>query len=228
MQHLPKQPGGHLIPQVGHPPIALWDINYGLELTAGGTIVGWRDVIGGAQACPGIGGMVTETTRFSGSRRAVSFNGTTQALCAVLPQLRRTAKDLALYVQMVAADDIEAERSVVKVISAAAVIRLEIRHTGTETEMGIIGAEGSLEDSAYAWNLSEMVVGAARVANVRAQWWTNGTSMSTTSDTTAITSLFDEVIVGGSFYGSIRRIAIYNQPHTTTEAAIIDAAWRGL
>lgn len=228
MQHLPKQPANHLIPQVGHPPIALWDINYGLDLTPGGIVVGWRDVIAGVQALPLTSGQTTETTLFGG-RRGLAFNGTTHFLRAQLPQLRRATQSLAIYVHFRGTADADAEQQILIVGIDSGETRLMIRHTGTESEMGIYGDANALEDSSYSWGLNELVVGAVRESNTRAQWFVNGSSQSSTSDSTAsVLPLTEEVTIGGGFAGSIRRVAIYNQPHTTTQAAIIDAAWRGL
>jgi hypothetical protein len=233
MQHLPRQSGRHLIPQVGHPPIALWDIDYGLELTSGGVVVGWRDVMSGVLACPITTDMLTETTRFSGSRLAMAFAGGAQYLRAEIPQLKRTSGAVAIYAQAVPGDVSTASTRYLLRLGADGTDRLCISsYIDTDDSVYWLANGGGNTSGEYGnsgWSTTEIVCGAVRVSNTRLDLLLDGTLAANSADDTASPlPIAEDLLIGYNFYGSIRRIAIYNRPHTTTEAAAIDAAWRGL
>ncbi len=231
--------GGYArVPRLGHPPIAMWDVEHGMHLTSAGILVGWEDIFG-TMACPISQSMAIETSRFSGSRKALAFNGTSGGLRAWLEALRRTSDVLAFHVQLVTADNAATYREICHLSSDGSPGRLEIFHPATVNYLQATGSTSTNNVTATTgWIVNtELIVSAVRVANTRLELFINGASVgSTTDETLGLPQVGCDFIVGHTanttntnfFYGSIRRIAVYNVAHTATEAAIVDAAWRGL
>jgi hypothetical protein len=226
-----------VVPPLGYDPIEMWDVDEGLQLTAGGALVSWRG-LNGTIACPISQTMVVETDSLGGTREMLAFNGSTDGLRAWIGALRRTSAALAFHVQLVAANNTAAYQSICQLSVDGGLGRLELLHPAT---VNYLQAGGSQDPNNLTYTTGwvsglEVVLSAVRVANSRLELFVNGTSVGSQGDTTTGAQLnASDFIVGHTanatnanfFYGSIRRIAVYNVAHTATEAAIVDAAWRG-
>ncbi len=226
-----------VVPPLGYDPIEMWDVDEGLQLTAGGALVSWRG-LNGTMACPISQTMAIETSRFSGSRKALAFNGTTDGLRAWLGQLRRASDNLSIAVQFVAADNPAAFRWLAELSIDGGTRKLAVHHSSTADS---VGCSGHLNTENVTWTTgwsiaAETTIEAVRESGDRIELYVNGGSVNSAADVTSATQNAGDFIIGHSanatpgdfFYGSIRRIAVYNVAHTATEAAIVDAAWRGL
>jgi hypothetical protein len=225
------------VPIIGQ-PIEVWDADSGIE-TDGVYITRWVG-LNGTSACPISRTQAIETSFFSGGRNAVSFNGTSDGMRAWLGALRRTNDHVSIYLQLVSNgnDSTWKQLCELSIDGAATTKRLEILHPATINYLQCGGGTDSntlTVTSGWAQG-TELVIGAARAADTRLELFRNGVSIGSQGDTTSgMPSTASDLIIGHSafasngafFNGWVRRVAVYNVAHDDTEAAAIDAAWRG-
>lgn len=209
--------------------------------SVGGYVTEWIGARGHVWR-PITGDMVMETSRFSGSRRAIGFNGTSQGMRCTITELAATNHSLAFVVQLVAASDPAGSVCLLShtngLLRTPSYYRLSLMHNGA----GTLIAEGagnavSVSDNAAWVTTEERVWGASRVAGGTIELFSQGASLTSDTDSTATLPLIGSSLVlghdpgGGTaasfFSGSIRSVSIYSVGKTEAEMAALYAQLYG-
>lgn len=218
--------------------VELWDADYGMRFTSGGTFIQWTGRMGNVARPEWAGaGLALNTNILSNGRRALQFNGTSSGLRCSIPSLRRACGNVAVHVQLHPTVNTTALQGIVNITSDGSASRLYLNHPGTANYLRAEGVDAVVSaTSTTGWAAgSEMVIGACRAIGSTLKLWKNGASLASVADSTTEVGLCGDVGIGFDgtltalswFTGYIRRIAIYVAVHDDAKAAAIDLQWRG-
>lgn len=212
--------------------VELWDADYGVDVTAG-VFLSWTGRLGNVARPGGAGTGCALNTALFGGRRCISFDGIAGGLRASIPSLRQACGNIAVHVHAYMSLNNATAQSLIRIHDDGAHTRLYMHHPTTTNQLQSEGIDNTVSVNANSWSLGEGVYAAARSYAGFIRQWKNGASGGIVADSTsalyntADVAIGSNGLLGGWFFGGIRRVAIYTAIHDTTAAAAIDLQWRG-